>query len=63
MPAAAVAFVANSPALGAVFNDGANQGMTVNDNKGVSTNGPSTNGVGSNTNGDRGELPMAGIRG
>jgi hypothetical protein len=48
MPAAALGVIANSPALGAVFNPSSNQGLTGDDNAAASTNGashhaPSTN--------------------
>jgi hypothetical protein len=56
LPATVVAFVANSPALGAVYNTATNHGLSVDDNNGASTNGPGTNGIGSNTNGSR-EVP------
>jgi hypothetical protein len=62
LPAAAVAFVANSPALGAAFNEGANHGLILDDNKGASTNGSSTNASGSNTNDDHKVYPCFGIR-
>jgi hypothetical protein len=41
MPAAALGVIANSPALGAVFNPSSNQGLTTDDN--ASTNGANTN--------------------
>jgi hypothetical protein len=46
MPAAALGVLANSPALGAVFNQPTNQGLTTDDNSstnGASTHAPSTN--------------------
>jgi hypothetical protein len=52
LPAAAVGFVASSPAVGAVFGEGANHGLTVDDNA-VSTNVPATNGAGTNSTGNR----------
>ena len=48
LPAAAVALVANSPALGAAFQEPANHGLTVDDNTAASTNGTSTNAAGTN---------------
>ncbi len=47
LPTAAVGLVAGSPAVGAVFSEGANHGFTVDDNA-VSTNAPATNGAGTN---------------
>ncbi len=48
MPAAAVGLVASSPAVGAVFGEGANHGLTVDDNA-ASTNVPATNGAVTNS--------------
>jgi hypothetical protein len=62
LPAAAVAFVANSPAVGAVFSPSADQGLTVDDNSATNSKGHSTNSSGTNTNGDMPEI-MNGIRG
>ena len=64
MPAAALGVIANSPALGAVFNPLANRGLSVDDNSGASTNGashhaPSTNSGSVVTN----EIDIAGQRG
>jgi hypothetical protein len=55
MPAAALGVIANSPALGAVFNAPANQGLTMDDNAAASTNSagthaPSTNSSTGNPN-------------
>lgn len=43
LPAAAIAFVANSPALGAAISSATNHDLTVDDNTGTGTNGPATN--------------------
>jgi hypothetical protein len=60
LPAAAVAFVANSTVLGAVFGECTGHDLTVDDNHGAATNCPSTNSSGINTNI---EMPLSGIRG
>jgi hypothetical protein len=67
MPAAALGIIANSPVLGAVFNQPANQGLTTDDNAGASTNGasahaPHTNSGSAGTNSDVPQV-WAGIRG
>jgi len=67
MPSAALGVIANSPALGAVFNPPANQGLTVEDNAAASTNSashhaPSTNSGSAGTNRDVPQV-WAGIRG
>jgi hypothetical protein len=43
LPAAALGVVADSPVLGAAFNQPADQGFTVDNNPGARTNIPSTN--------------------
>ena len=53
LPAAAIGFVANSPTLGAAFTGLANQGLTVDDNTGASTNGPAAKGPNTNNSGGR----------
>jgi len=67
MPAAVLGVIANSPALGAVFNPSSNQGLTADDNAAASTNGAgthytSTNSSSADTNFDRG-VTWEGIRG
>jgi hypothetical protein len=64
MPAAAVGLVTSSPVLGAVFDDGANRGLTVDDNA-ASTNVPATNGAGTNSGAINPPPPMIinGMRG
>jgi hypothetical protein len=67
LPAAALGVIANSPALGAVFNPSSNQGLTADDNAAASTNGAathftSTNNSSAGTNFDRG-VTWEGIRG
>jgi hypothetical protein len=46
MPAAAVVFLASSPALSAAFSTSANQGLAVDDNAVANTNAPTTNHAG-----------------
>jgi hypothetical protein len=64
MPAAAVAFLANSPALSAAFSEPAHQGLAVDDNTVANTNSSPTNHAGKagdvDTNGIR---AIAGQRG
>jgi len=43
MPAAALGIIANSPALGAVFSQPADQALTTDDKTGASTHATSTN--------------------
>jgi uncharacterized RDD family membrane protein YckC len=69
MPAAAIAFVADSPALGSAFAHAADRDFTVADNAGASTNIPpthipSTNNTGNTTNRNwPPEYPVDGMRG
>jgi len=64
LPAAAMGVIANSPALGAVFNSPANQGLTIDDNTAASTNASGTNGIGTtNNSGEHVPIGMHGIRG
>ena len=69
MPAAAIAFVANSPALGSAFDQATNRDLTVNDNAGAETNVPpaqipGTNNTGNATNHNwPPEYPLEGARG
>jgi hypothetical protein len=64
LPGAGLAFVANSPALGAAFAASTNRGLTVDGNNDAGTNTPTTNHAGKpgdiNTNGIQ---AIAGIRG
>ncbi len=64
MPAAALAVIANSPALGAVFGESANQGLTVADKTAANPKAPSTNGIGNTTNNNF-QVPITtqGVRG
>jgi len=51
MPAAAIAFVAHSPALGAAFGPAPNRDLTEDDNASAGTNGPPTHVPGTNNSG------------
>jgi hypothetical protein len=64
MPAAALGVVANSPALGSVFNQPASQGPTVLDKAVASPKAPSTNRIGNTTNNnDQVPICIQGVRG
>ena len=69
MPAAALAMVAHTPALGSVFAPAANPDLTADDKAGASTNAPpahipGTNNSGNATNGNWPPVyPLAGLRG
>jgi hypothetical protein len=64
MPAAAVAFLANSPALSASLSAPAHQGLTVDDNAVASTHSPTTNHAGkAGDGGTNFTMPTEGLRG
>ena len=64
LPATVLGVVANSPALGAVFNQPANQCPTVVDKAAASPEAPSTNRIGNTTNNSE-QVPICihGVRG